>query len=450
MSILTNHFWNGEYLKCIIKFGDGTEYVTYNNNNLSNSNFIYKASFSLKDGNNSVNPLGINESSVLYLQVYDKNDYLSPLNTDSPYYGQMHHGVEIDMFISYDGSTWDDYGVWYVTNWSGSFNTGGHGIANITCEDRLNILGNMDIPKLPAYADVYSGSLIRSVLTSCGVANEDIIIDASCNVWMYYGVYNGKKVRDFLNNVCQVIEARIIVDRHNKIRVIPSLALKENYNEIDLNGSELGGLQNKVTRASEYNRIDIKYLNIIDKDRKELFRKKISFNSGFNRSDEIRFYSRALSVENIGFEGAGSENIGNIDFTAYQNGIVIDATCSSAVTDVTVFGYGIVADTKEEIISGDVRNTGGKTFTFNTNQMMSKDNASSLLSSIINYINNIKNQIAVNGTILTPKLDIGDLVVIDNTNSVYDGRYRVSNIDINFSSDYNVDCTLVRLEASND
>jgi hypothetical protein len=80
---------------------------------------------------------------------------------------------------------------------------------------------------------------------------------------------------------------------------------------------------------------------------------------------------------------------------------------------------------------------------------MSKANASSLLSSIINYINNIKNQIAVNGTILTPKLDIGDLVVIDNTNSVYDGRYRVSNIDINFSSDYNVDCTLVRLEASN-
>ena len=151
MAIISNKMWRGEYLKCVIKFDTNTTYTVYNNPDggiLNNVNYIESASFSLKDGNTNVNPLGINESSVLYLKLYDVDDYLSPLNTSSPYYGKMNNGVEIDMFISYDGSTWSDYGVWFVTSWSGGYSIGGHDMTSITCEDRINVIGNMDLPLL--------------------------------------------------------------------------------------------------------------------------------------------------------------------------------------------------------------------------------------------------------------------------------------------------------------
>jgi hypothetical protein len=448
MAVISNKLWNGEYLKCVIKFDDNTTYTVYNNR-ANNNNFIYSASFSLKDGNTNVNPLGINESSVLYLKLYDVNDYLSPLNTNSPYYNKMNNGVEIDMFISYDGSTWSDYGVWYVTSWSGGYSIGGHELTSITCEDKINVIGNMDLPLLPAYADVYSGSLIRTVLTSCGINNNDIVIDEACNKWMAYGVYNGTKVRDFLNNICQNIIARIIVDRHGKIRVIPALNLKESYDELDLSGNELGSLQNKLSRAVDFNKLELRYLSIVDKDRKELFRKTMSFASGTSRTELIRFYDKCLSLEQVQIEGDGAQYINNTDYTSYQGGLVIDMDCSSAINNVTVYGSGLVANTKEEVLTANIQNSGNKTYGFNTEQMMSENDAISLKNSLVSYFENIKNQILISGCILTPRLNIGDLVVIEDATDVYNGRYRVSNLDISFGTDYNVECTLIRLEASN-
>ena len=161
MSVIENKYWQGEPLKAVIKFDENTEYTVFTNTEqTSDSNWIYKASFSLSEGNNKVNPLGISTSNRVTLQIYDKDDSLSPANTKSTLYGKVVNGVEIDLYISYDlGKTYESYGIFYATSWDGAFSEGWHGMINLSAEDKLNTIGNYDLPELPAYANVQAGDL---------------------------------------------------------------------------------------------------------------------------------------------------------------------------------------------------------------------------------------------------------------------------------------------------
>ena len=146
----------------------------------------------------------------------------------------MVNGVEVEIFISYDGLTWSPYGKWYVTSWRGVFSDGWHGTVEINAEDRLNAIGNLDLPNLPAYANVQAGDLIANVFNGVGIGTNEYTIDPVLNTELMYGVAQGGKVRDFLNNICQLLFARIIIDREGIIRFVPALSYYNNCNEIEL------------------------------------------------------------------------------------------------------------------------------------------------------------------------------------------------------------------------
>lgn len=113
MAVIEDKIWHGEPIKAVIKFDDKTEYTVYTDFEHSTSeNFIKEIKFSLSEGNSSVNPLGIAVSNSINMQIFDKDDNLSPVNKNSIYYGKVVNGVEIDLFISYDGSSFEPYGIY--------------------------------------------------------------------------------------------------------------------------------------------------------------------------------------------------------------------------------------------------------------------------------------------------------------------------------------------------
>ena len=108
MLVIENKYWRGEPLKAVIKFDENTEYTVFTNTEqTSDSNWIYKASFSLSEGNNKVNPLGISTSNKVNLQIYDKDDSLSPANTKSTLYGKVVN-VCLDPTLLTDINTWNN------------------------------------------------------------------------------------------------------------------------------------------------------------------------------------------------------------------------------------------------------------------------------------------------------------------------------------------------------
>ena len=454
MATLNNKNWRGEPLKATIYFSDSLTYTVYNKKSYSDSpNFIESLSLRLTEGNNKVNPLGISSSNSITLKIFDMQDNLSPANKNSPYAGKMVNGIKINLEISYDGVTWDPYGQYYSTSWSGTFSDGYNGLVSINADDKLNTIGNLELPELPAYSNVKIRDLIAYVMEGLNISTSEYSIDPSLDDSLTYGIVAGSKVRDFLNNVCQLMFARVIIDREGIIRFIPALNTYSNSNELTISREYTGSLSNKINSNINYNKVAVKYLEAGDTSTEQLFNDSNHILSeGANKITDISFKFRALSIEQVTVLYEPNETnsyIDKISYRGYQNGIELDIDVSNGpINNCQIIGYGTIVSTYTKEITAPVDDTaviGGSTFTFDTKQMLTKAEASQLLNKLQEYMTKIGRNIIISGSALTPRLYIGDKLNIENTNTLYDGSYKVIDVDITYSENYELSATLIRL-----
>lgn len=453
MAVLKKQLWNGEPLKAVIKFGGGQTYTVFTSLDAGNSdNFIKQVDLNLGEGNSKVNPLGIATSNSINLQIYDKDDNLSPLNKKSPYYEKLVNGVEIDLFISYDGANYVPYGVYFTTAWSGGFSEGWHGLVNISAEDKLNTLGNYQLPDIPAYSNVQAGDLIANVMHGLGLTDTEYTIDPSINQTLLYGVAQGGKVRDFFNNICQLLFARVIIDRSGIVRFVPALKIYNTANELDIGPEYTGSFSNKNNNNINFNKVSVKYLEPGEIYRDVLFEDNSHIlNDGTNLITDISFKHKALSVEQVYVLHDHSDaTITSFGYRAYQNGIQLNINVKDGpINECSIVGEGMVVSTTDRSVTVDVDNAtvvGGSTFEFDTKQMMTRSTASSIANNLKKYLSVISKNVILNGTALTPRLYVGDKIVIDGTDTLYDGVYKVINLDISIGEDYNLNATLIRTD----
>lgn len=456
MALIENKYWSGEPLKAVIHFDETTKYEVQTSDTADmSSNWLYSASFNLSEGNNKVNPLGISTSNTVTLQIYDAQDNLSPANINSPYYGKIVNGVEIDLFISYDGVTWEPYGIWYATHWSGGFSDGWHGMVTVTAEDKLNTIGNYDLPELPAYANVQAGDLIANVFNGIGIGPNEYTIDPVINKELLYGVAVGGKVRDFINNICQLLFARVIIDRQGIIRFVPALRFYSNCNEIVLNADDTGSFQNKNNNNINYNKISVKYLLAGDIIREpNLFRDtNHTLAVGKNTINDIKFKHKVLSIEQVEclYDSANSTAIiESLHYQGYQDGISITINVSGEpINNCELRGSGIIVSTTSKNVTVNIDNSsviGGTTFEFDTKQMMTESEAIVIANALKDYLSKISRNVIMQGSVLTPKLYVGDKVTIQDTGTLYDGVYKIVAMNIVIGENYSLDFTLIRVE----
>ena len=251
--------WVGEPTKIVIKFSDTLTYEVYSNPQVTCNKFIKRVEYRNTEGNTESNILGATRANTAEIYIYDPEDSLSPTNTKSPYYGLMYTGVEINIYKAFDGTTWENFGTYYATNWSGSFSDGGYNEIYIAGCMRVECLGTREIPKMKVYTGLKIIDLIDKVFTGLGLTKGtdwDVMdIDNIQNLDMLYGISTGDKVIDFLNNVCQLMLARVITDRNNKIWFVP--ALKTYGASWTIPGNVAGPISNKTTSSVNYYKLGV-------------------------------------------------------------------------------------------------------------------------------------------------------------------------------------------------
>lgn len=450
--IIERALWNGEYIKANIYLDDSTVYTV--DNDSDNVNFIKSISMDLSEGNNSVNPLGISSSNSIDIEIYDSLDRLSPGNIHSPYYGKTVNGVKIELLISYNGTDYEPFGLYFATSWSGSYSEGWHGLVMISAEDILNTLGNYDLPELPAYGGISSKSLIKSVMNKLGFGDDEYIIDSKIDKTLMYGITPGTKVRDFINNICQLLFARVIIDRSGRICFVPALSTYDTFNELTIGSDYTGSFINKNSSAINYNKVGVRYLEGGDSDYGVIFRDSSHvLVAGENKISDINFRNRALSIEKVyvKFESiASNAEILSLDYVGYQNGITLNITAGADLGVCEIIGEGMVLSTTDRYVELKVDNAsviGGNAFVLDTKQMMSKSDASELVEGLKSYISTVNRNIILDGTALTPKLYIGDKLNIVDSGTMYDGEYKVVGQHLKIAEDYSMSVTLIRLSA---
>ena len=448
--------WRGEPLRAKIYFTDTEVYEVYTDTSYTeprSSSFIKQASFRLSEGNNNVNPLGISSSNTVSLQIYDENDYLTPTNTDSPYYNYLVSGIRMDIEISYNGTVFEPFGTWYITSWGGGFSDGWHSLVTVGASDRLNTIGSLDLPLLRAYSNVQASVLIGAVMNGIGISGSEYTIDSRINSSLMYGVAQGTKVRDFLNNICQLLFARVIVDMNGIIRFVPALETYLNGNELDLTPDNTGSLSSKTNSNINYNKLKVVYLEAGETTRETI----INDNShqlikGANLITDITFSKKVLSVETVETiyeQTDDNAEVTDITFAAYQDGIQLNITAANGpINSLTIYGTGMVASTTERNVELDLVDAsviGGSTFSFDTKQMMTKADAQQIANKLKQYLIKMSKNIILQGTVLTPKLFTGDTINIGGTGTSYDGSYKVTAIELTMGENYSSNVTLIRL-----
>lgn len=454
MAVLEHALWRGEPIKAVISFDANTKYTVYTDVALTdNNNFIKQIQFSLSEGNNRVNPLGISTSNNVTLQIYDAEDNLSPANKNSIYYGKVVNGVKVELFIAYDGVTWSPYGVYFATSWDGSYYDGGHGLVNLSAEDKLNTIGNLDLPELPAYSNVQAGDLIGNVMAGLGISTAEYSIDPAINQSMMYGIVAGSKVRDFFNNICQLLFARVIIDREGIIRFVPAIGFYSTGNELVINNNYTGSFSNRNNNNINYNKLSVKYLEGGETSKEILFSDTShTLAEGVNTITDITFRHRALSIEQVKVlydRTESNSTITSIQYRGYQNGIQLGITVANGpINECRLVGEGTIVSTTDRYVTLDVDNAtvvGGSTFEFDTKQMMNAASAQVLASKLREYLSVVSRNIVLSGTALTPKLYVGDKLTVTDTGTMYDGVYKVIGLDITVGENYSLSATLIRV-----
>lgn len=454
MAVLSDKLWTGECIQMKLHIDENTVYVASSIQDEETGIFIQSASFSKSDGNTNVNPLGIASSDSVNLSIFDPSDNLSPANTNSPYYGKLASGLKMEMFISKDrGQTWSPFGVYYTNNFSGSYSEGYHNLVSISAADRLNILGNELIPELNVYANVTLLELLETLFDALGYSKDEYYIDPKVDLSEVWGVLPGTKVRDFINSVCQRTFSRVIINAQGVIEFVPALDLATNYNELVLEPEDVGELKNASSDNINYSKVNVKYdvygtvaeVTAYSND-------SVSLAIGHNIIDDITFANTVVCIKNVYIRYRSELNLAkieNVEYVAFGDGMILELDVLNAnVFEVSIQVEAVVKTTIEKTATVSL-NTNGRLglteYTLDVDNQMTDEAAQKLCNDIVEYLKRLENKISISGTVLTPDISIGDQITLQNTGTLYDGVYKVTSLQIEFSESYSLNAELIRL-----
>lgn len=442
---ITAKLWQGEPLKLTFKFTDGDYVVTSVENDAFD--FLKTANFAFSSGNFSVNPTGIIQSSTLHIEVYSSEDVLNPTNRKSPYYKDLVNGIEVICQIDF-GNGWEPYGTWYVTYWEGGYSDGAHNINSLSLEDSLNSTFSVDMPKIEASSGESVETVLKEVFEAIGIVNY--YIDPSLDLSVVYLIAEGGKVRDFINSICQLLFARCVVGLDNIIRIYKAFDTENYTHSITLGPDYLVSLKSSNTQNINYNAIKVSYLGENSAQRATILQQEgIPVEIGENTLS-LDFSTSVLSVEQVSltFERANII-VNNLTFNASQKHIDITFSLDSdVVSTVNLLIEGIIIGTDRSFVEYGLSKgskVGGITYEVNVEQVMTDEEAEILAENLSQYIETMRKTVSISGTALTPRIEVGDVVIIEDTGTSYDAEYKVLSVSVTFGEDYSLNLELVRV-----
>lgn len=443
--------YNQEQIRLTMKFDNGTEYIAITDN--TTDNILEAIHIVENESNNNGNPLGVMSSNSINFSIYDARGVLIQSNTSSPYYGYMRNGVLCLVEWRDNSGVYHPLGTYYTNSWNTTREDGGYKTIELSAQDKLNYIGNLNIPELPAFASIQIRELIRSIFIAIGLSESDYIIDETLNLELTFSIARGAKLRDTLNNIAQALIARITINRLGVIEVKPafptqpadideldseyiiseSLAQNQytNYSAVQLSYYELG-IQNSVTLATVNDIVVV---------------------PGENSFDNIKLNNQVQGIDLVTFEYTVTpENYNNaindINYTGYQGGISVKI--NSSLTDNvigTIIVEGRETGDSEVILSRDILGADRKVaniLMLNSDYIQNRVDANNYLDKVVKYIETLRGTANIT-SILSMEVNTGKYVSLNSDNPALDGVYYIQGINIDFEEGFNLNIEAVKV-----
>lgn len=456
-----NVMWNMENVRLVIE-ADGVEpYDISSDTSIYSDNrrFIENSSADAAE-NNSSNPFGLCGSRGYNFTIVDIDDYLSPTNTESPYYNKIKNGSKVLVYIEDteaedEEHRWKPDGTYYITNISGSFNNGMYQSISLSCRDKLDNIGSKNNPKIPCYRNIKVEDFLNIIFSSIGLVKDlDWKINSSIgSKVLVYGITVGDKIRETLNALAQYLQVRMVMDRSNVLRI--EYATGTYGNDYELPYDLVSSLNNIYVSSTNYKDVVVNY-NVDGYKVEDILLNDNSYQlkAGDNLIEDIKFNTKALSIRHITiqfdkylFDSSIEQKI----YHGYQDGLtdLFVHVEGQDITNCTLYAEGMSIEkstrSKTAKIMND-ENSNGTSITLDIKYVISEAEASSLLSSVKDTIEK-SSRIIVIETIASPFLDIGAKVILkdEEYTPTYKGEYKLLKYQRKDGINYKNKLTLMRL-----
>lgn len=466
-----------------------SDFVAYAGSVALEGAHIVDQQFNFIDSNCDVNLLGISQSSTAALQVYDYAGTLNPSNTDSPYYGCLLDGIHVEIYKAdtfdeqYEPDEdeyyeWETYGDWYTTNFSCAIGEGGVEPVNVSLQDKLNIVGGMEVVFEDGEDEAMSGltgvAILRAVLNNVKwwdgsnmqyrhwVEGTDYIINIQ-DTSDIFGITKGELVRDIINNVCQTLLARAYVRYDSKLYIEP-FDYYHTDNEWLIKGQS--SLVSSLTGNNLYSDVCVKYW-----DRAQL---KNDVIASVNLEDidstagviskSVTFGRNAASIDSVDIYydiNADNENpedlmIDSIYYRGWSKGCNVKIALVESENEYTIKGARLVVrgmipdgeamESNHYNIDADTKTATSMSLYYNSNQILTSDAANTLAEKIAAYIKTEIYRKSISGTFYTLNMCVGDKLELEDVGPTFDGVYRITAVSVNIGENYSLNLTLTHVE----
>lgn len=442
---------DGEHLECLLEFDNGKTYeaTTYN----TTDKVIKVGRITHTNGKMSGNPLGIMTSNKANIQIVDKSGVLVITNEASEFYGYMRNGVKATLKIRRKDNTLRNFGTYYTDGWDTARKNGGYDTTNLNMKNKLEYIGNMELPELGAFSSVNIKELLVAIFEGLGITSDGYYIDPSLNLELTFSVTKGAKVRDTLNNIANALIARITIDNDDVINVRP--AFPEIPTVLDeLDGEYILSTVIKHNPNNQYNKVRLDFIAVGIRESEVLATMNdVDVIPGKNVINSIEITPTTQGIDYVdldyGVTGVNYEElIDDIKYTGYQGGVTVEFTSNSEETfksDLRVWGRtaGITKQSVYADVNTDIKVSNILILT--SDYIQNKSAAEYYVNSVADYLE-ITSAIATMHALLSPDVEAGKYYKVINVADSIAGIYYVGDITYNFGEQYYIDMENIKMK----
>lgn len=444
---MLNQNWNKFTSKVVLTFSDNSTYELFGQDTIQKVD-ISKEMFSINN-----DALGVVSTNTFRVYINDKQGIFTKNNVNSLLYGKLVTGFKVEYFIKMDDELiFNKVGTFFMSDIT--FSNVNSPICNIGCIDVFGYILNQDVSNsMLITKDILLKDYLISLFNSCGISNNNIIIDENINsIVIKYSASFGNKVKDILNLLCKSFSIVVYVDNDGNINVNKLSTLVTKVSNIEIKSDS--GLYKTTLGASllnTYNGVALKWNRpIVYENESMLLIEKVTLKSGLNNLNNYKFNNEArligLKQVRISTELNGIE-IDSVDCTQSLINLVVNNTTDvNANVNVEIFGDSLhenmIVNTKAANEELYVDKSKLKNYEIESRFIQTDEHAEQCLNASLKMLNceDLYIDIVCKGN---PLLSIGDTALLASTINNFENKCLINSVKMTLGTSYSCNLKLI-------
>lgn len=454
--------WNKEQFKFVIKFSEAYEelddYVVSTDARVSTLCLVSDLDFDFASSQSSASTLFTLQASSGSLTIFDYDGLLNPLNGLSPYFGYMTPGLHILAYIAdyveeIEDYVWEDYGEWFVSDWQGGMENGGITAVTIGIDDILSEISPVSLDDVE-YNGVTAEDALIAALTAAGIDEDKFEIDSSLDLnFSYTSLLTN--VAMTINDILTLSIGYCTVGHDGVIRFMSLTAAAAQAEEHNV-GNNLGALASAFSSGLNYNKIIVRYPNGSNSQLVRAIHDYATVVGNGDTNVKLDLPAGVLSIEALRTILKNCADEDKLNDVAYVkagdtlnitiNADIAEDTTRDCIIDVYVTTPTSSAYNEHVIDIDSVASNNSYSYIYEAPYTTTESAAESIANALVDIIRRMRNQVSCGTSLLSPRINVGDTLIIEDVSDEYDGHYAIVSLSITMGSTYNTSIKLLKYE----